>query len=65
MITVSFILTILAIVLVLYILFRLFNLVIAALNIPAPWGQIAYWVLVLIVVVWALGALGIMQPIVR
>jgi hypothetical protein len=65
MITVSTILTILAIVLVLFILFKLLGLITNALGIPAPWGQIIYWVIVLIVVIWALGALGIMQPIVR
>jgi hypothetical protein len=65
MITVSFILTILAIVLVLFILFKLLGLITAALNISAPWGQIIYWCIVLIVVVYFLGFLGIMQPIIR
>ena len=65
MITVSTILSILAIVLVLFILFKLLGLITAALGIPAPWGAIIYWVIVLIVVIWALGALGIMQPIIR
>lgn len=65
MLTVSFILTVLAIVLVLFILFKLLNLITAALNIPAPWGQIIYWVVVLIVIIWALGYLGIMQPIIK
>lgn len=64
MITISMILTIIAIVIVLAILFKLLGLITAALGVPAPWGQIAYWVVVLIVVVWALGFLGIMQPIV-
>lgn len=65
MITVSTILTILAIVLVLVILFKLLNLITNALHIPAPWGQIIYWVIVLLVVIWALGFLGIMQPIIQ
>lgn len=65
MITVSFIITIVAIVFLLFILFKLLNLITAALGIPAPWGQIIYWVIVLIVVVWALGFLGITQPLVR
>jgi len=64
-ITISMILTILAIVLILFILFKLLNLITAALNIPAPWGTIIYWVIVLIVVIWALGFLGIMQPIIK
>lgn len=64
MITVSTILTILAVVLVLFILFRLLGLITTALHIPAPWGMIIYWVIVLLVVIWALGMLGIMQPIV-
>lgn len=65
MITVSAILTIIAIVVVLFILFKLLGLVTAALGIPAPWGQIIFWVVALIVVIWALGALGITQPIVK
>ena len=65
MITISFILTIIAIVLILYILFRLLNLITGALNIPAPWGQIIYWVIVLIVCIWALGFLGITQPLIK
>lgn len=65
MITVSTILMIVAIVIILAILFKLLGLITAALGIPAPWGQIIYWVIVLIVVIWALGALGIMQPIVK
>ena len=65
MITISTILSILAIVLVLWILFKLLNLVTAAAGVPAPWGTIIYWVIVLIVVIWALGWLGIMQPIIK
>lgn len=65
MITISTILTIIAIVIVLAILFKLFQLAAAALGIPDTWRQIAYWVLVLIVVVWALSYLGIMQPIIK
>lgn len=65
MISLSFILTVLAIVLVFVILFKLLGLVSSALNIPAPWAQIIYWVLVLVAVIWALGALGIMQPIIN
>lgn len=65
MITVSFILTVIAIILVLWILSRLYGAVAAAVNIPAPWGAVIYWVVVLVVVVWALGYLGIMQPIVK
>jgi hypothetical protein len=65
MITVSMILTIIAIVLILFILFKLLGLISSALGIPSPWAQIIYWVIVLIVVLWALGALGIMQPIIR
>ena len=65
MITVNTILVIVAIVIVLVILFKLLGLIEAALKIPAPWTQIIFWVLVLIIVVWALGFLGIMQPIVR
>lgn len=65
MITISMILTIIAIAVVLWILFRLLGLITAAVGIPAPWGMIIYWVIVLIVVVWAFGALGIMQPIVK
>jgi hypothetical protein len=65
MITVGTILTILAIVVVLVILFKLLGLISEALKIPSPWSQIIYWVIVLIVVLWALGFLGIMQPIIR
>jgi hypothetical protein len=65
MITVSTILTICAIALVLFILFKLLALITAALGIPSPWGQIIYWIIFLIVVLWALGFLGIMQPLVR
>ena len=65
MITVSFILTIIAIAFVLYILFKLLGLITKAFGIPEPWGQIIYWVIVLVVVIWALGFLGITQPIVR
>jgi len=65
MITISTILTIILIVIVLIILFKLYKLIAAALHIPEPWGQILYWVLVLIVVIWAFGFFGIMQPIVR
>lgn len=65
MITIGTILTILAIILILFILFKIYKLVAGALNVPEPWGQVIYWVLVLIVVVWALGYLGIMQPVIR
>ena len=65
MITISFILTIIAIVFVLFVLFKLLGLITQALGIPPLWGQIIYWVIVLIVVIWALGFLGITQPIVR
>lgn len=65
MITVGTILMIIAIAIILYILFRLLGLIEQALGIPAPWTQIIYWVIVLIVVVWALGAMGITQPIIR
>jgi len=65
MITVSMILTILAMIVVLVILFKLFRLAMAALKISSPWAEIGFWVLVLIVVVWAFGFLGIMQPIIR
>lgn len=36
-------------VVVVAILFKIFNLVMAALEVPAPWGQILYWVVVLII----------------
>lgn len=65
MITIGTILTILAIILVLFILFKIYQAVAPALHIPDPWGNVIYWVIVLIVVVWALGYLGIMQPIVK
>ena len=65
MITISAILTVIGIVIVLAVLFKLLGLITKALGVPDPWGQIAYWVVVLIVVVWALGFLGVMQPIVR
>jgi membrane protease YdiL (CAAX protease family) len=65
MITVGTILTIVLIVIVLVILFKLLNLISSALNIPAPWAQIIYWILVLIVVIWAFGFFGITQPIVK
>lgn len=65
MISISFILTIIAIIIILAILFKLFKIGAEALGVPEPWRQIAYWVLVLIVVVWALGYLGIMQPVLR
>jgi hypothetical protein len=65
MITVATVLMIIAIVIVLFILFKLLGLIEAAVGIPAPWVQIIYWVLVLLIVLWALSALGIMQPIIR
>ena len=67
MITTSFILTILAGILVLFILFKIYEAVKPALEkfIPTPWGNVLYWVLVLIVVLWALGYFGIMQPIIK
>jgi uncharacterized membrane protein YuzA (DUF378 family) len=65
MISISMILSVIAIAVVLFILFKLLNLISAALGIPSPWAQIIYWVIVLVVVVWALGALGIVQPIVK
>ena len=64
MILLSAIFTIVAIVIVLAILFKLLGLLTTTLGVPAPWGQIIYWLVVLIVVIWALGYLGIMQPIV-
>ena len=54
-----------AIVIILAILFKLLGLITNAVGIPSPWGQIIYWIIVLIVVIWALGALGIMQPVIR
>lgn len=65
MISVGTILTILAIIIILAILYKLFVLGATAIGISDLWRQIIYWVLVLIVVVWALGALGITQPIIR
>lgn len=65
MITIPMILTIILIVIVLVILFKLLGLISSALNVPAPWAQIIYWVLVLIVVIWAFGFFGITQPLVR
>lgn len=67
MITIGMILTFLAIILVLFILFKIYESVRPALAkfIPEPWGNVIYWVLVLIVVVWALGYFRIMQPIVK
>jgi hypothetical protein len=65
MITVSFILTVIAIVIILIVLFKLLGLISQALHIPAPWAQIIYWVIVLIVIIWLLGFFGIMQPIIR
>ena len=65
MISIAMILTVVAVVVVLVILFKLLGLITAALGIPSPWGQIIYWVLVLIAVIWLFGVLGIMQPLVR
>lgn len=65
MITISTILTIILIVIVLVVLFKLYRLIAAALGVPEPWGQIIYWVMVLIVVIWAFGFFGITQPIIR
>ena len=65
MITISTILTIFLIVIVLVILFRLLNLIAGALSLPPVWMQIIYWVLVLIVVIWAFGLFGITQPLVK
>lgn len=65
MITLATIFTIIAIVIVLAILFKLLSLITTTLGIPAPWGQIIYWCVVLVVVLWALGFLGIMQPIIK
>ena len=65
MITISAILTIVLIVIVLAILFKFLGLISGALGIPAPWAQIIYWIIVLIVVIWAFGFFGVTQPIVR
>lgn len=65
MITISSILTIVLVAIVLVILFKLLNLIASALNIPSPWVQIIYWVLVLICVIWAFGAFGVTQPLIR
>lgn len=35
------------------------KLIIGAFNVPAPWGTVLFVVVVLIVLVWALGHLGI------
>lgn len=65
MITISTILSIVLIVIVLVILFKLLTLIAGALNLPPVWVQIGYWILVLIVVLWAFGLLGISQPIIK
>lgn len=65
MITISSILTLILIAIVLVILFKLYKLIAAAVGIPEPWGQIIYWILVLLVVIWAFGFFGITQPIIR
>ncbi len=68
MITIGTILTILAIVLVLFILYKIWEAASPAVGkfLPAPWGNVIFWVLVLIlVVVVILPLLGIKQPIVR
>lgn len=65
MITVTGILTVILIVIVLVILFKLLGLIAEALSLPPLWVRIAYWVIVLLVVIWGFGALGITQPIVR
>jgi hypothetical protein len=67
MITITMILSILAIILVLFILFKIYEAARPAIAkfIPEPWGNVIYWVLVLIVVVWALKYFGIVQPIIR
>lgn len=67
MITLSIILTILAIILVLWIMFKIYESARPAIEkfIPAPWTNVVYWVLILIVCLWALGYFGIMQPIIK
>ena len=65
MLSITMILTVIAVVVVLVILFKLLGLITAALGIFEKWGQIIYWVLVLIAVVWLFGVLGIMQPLIR
>jgi hypothetical protein len=58
-------LVVLATILVIWILFKIITPALAAANIPSPWDQIIYWVIVLIIVLWLLSHLGIMQPIIR
>ena len=65
MITFGTVLTVIAVVIVLVILFKLLRLITAALGISEPWGQISYWAIVLFVVIWLVGFLGIAQPIIR
>lgn len=68
MITIGTILTILAVILVLWIIYKIYEAAKPAIDriLPPPWGNVVYWVLVLIlVVVFILPLLGINQPIVR
>lgn len=65
MITVSLILTIILVVIVLVVLFKLLSLIASALNVPPIWVQIAYWLIVLLVVIWLFGLFGVTQPIIR
>lgn len=65
MITITGILTIILVVIVLVILFKILGLLSAKLGIDQTWVTIIYWVLVLVVVIWAFGAFGITQPIIR
>lgn len=67
MITIGTILTILAIILVLWIIYKIYEAARPAISrfLPEPWGNVIYWVLVLIlVVVFLLPLLGIDQPVV-
>lgn len=67
MITLSQIFSVLAILFLLWILFKIYESVRPAIAkiVPEPWGNVIFWVLVLIVAVWALGYFGIMQPLVK